>query len=110
MNDRKSINNKYKSVMHSARADMNPLSKLWSIILHFPPIEWTFNLLNKTILRPVPLITSGAVSLIGGLGLYSIALYNGYPMYGSEIPLLLLGGLFIGIIFDYLRIIFGGSS
>lgn len=110
MNQRKDINSKYKHVMRSARSQMNPISQLWSYIIHFAPIEWLLNILNRTILRPVPLLTSGITAFIGGLGLYSISLYNGYSMSGSEIPLLLIGGLFIGIILDYLRIFFGGSA
>lgn len=110
MNQRKDVNEKYAKVMAHARKQMGPIGKAWSHIIHFLPIEILLNLLDKTILRPIPLLTAGMVAFMGGLGLYSIALYNGYSMNGAAIPLLLIGGLFIGIIFDYLRIFFNGSA
>ena len=107
MNQRKDINERYCNVMSAVRNQMNILGKIWSRLLHFPPINLLLDILDKTILRPVPFLVAGLASSIGGLGLFCIALYNGYSMAGSEIPLLFIGGLFVGIAFDYLRILFG---
>ncbi len=95
--------------MHSVRQEMGPLGKLWSLFIHFPPVEILLTLLNRTVLRPFPLLVAALVGLLGGLGLYGIALYNGYVLSGAEIPFLIIGGLFLGIIFDYLRIFFNGD-
>lgn len=110
MNSRKELNARYRQVMKSARKQMGVLGKFWSVFIHLPPVDLLLGLLDRTILRPIPLLTSGIVALAGGLGLYSITLYNGYQMYGAEIPLLLIGGLFIGIAFDYLQILFNGND
>ena len=110
MNPRKDMNQEYNKTMAKVRADMGPSGKLWSYIIHFPPLEVLLSLLDRTVFRPVPLLTASVIAFLGGLGLYSMSLYNGYHMSGTEIPLLLISGLFIGIIIDYLKIFFGDNA
>lgn len=110
MNQRKDINEKYNKAMTVTRSHMNIISRIWSRFIHFAPVELLLNLIDRTIFRPIPLLSAGIAAFFGGLGIYSISLYNGYSMSGSEIPLLLIGGLFVGIIFDYLKIFFSGNA
>lgn len=110
MNERKEVNDKYSQVMSTTRSQMGLLGRMWSHIIHFPPIEGLLRLLDNTILRPVPLLSSGLLALFGGLGVYLISLYNGYTVSTSITPLLAIGGLFIGIVIDYFRIFFGGAE
>lgn len=110
MNPRKDINKRYSETMKSVRNQMGVIGKISSIILHFPPIEILLSLMDRTILRPIPLLFSGIAAFLGGLGLYSISLYNGYQMNDAVIPLLLIGGLLVGVVFDYLQIFFNGTD
>ena len=56
--------------MKSVRNQMGVIGKISSIILHFPPIEMLLSLMDRTILRPIPLLFSGIAAFLGGLGLY----------------------------------------
>ena len=107
---RKEVDASYKKIMKSVRSEMGIVGNLFSYIIHLPILGGILTLLARTVLRPVPLLSAGIIGLAGGLGMYGIALYNGYAMNTSLVPLLLLAGLFIGIVFDYLRIFFGGSA
>ncbi|MBP9738199.1 hypothetical protein KBD20_00760 [Candidatus Saccharibacteria bacterium] len=92
----------FNTTMHHVRKDLKPAERTLSRVIHQPVIEKTSEAVGKTIARPSGLIGAAVAAFIGLLFIFGVAKYAGFQLSGSEMPLLLLIGLVIGLFTEWI--------
>lgn len=91
----------FKTTMHHVRKNLSTPERAMSKVIHQPTIERASEIAGKTIARPSGLIGAATAGLIGLAFIFSIAKYAGFQLSGSEMPLLLLAGLVVGLLSEW---------
>ena len=91
----------FNTTMHHVRKDLKPTERTFSKLIHQPVVEKTSEAVGKTIARPSGLIGAAVAACIGLLFIFGVAKYAGFELSGSEMPLLLLIGLVIGLFTEW---------
>lgn len=90
----------YQHTMASVQRQLPTLSRSFSKVIHNPAIERTSEVAAKTVARPS--VTAGATTtaVIAGGFIYLFARHYGYEISYIFIPLLLLVGGVVGVVFE----------
>lgn len=102
-------NASFKKQMKDVRAELKPVSRAFSKVIHNKVIEKTSDVVGATIARPNAILSGAVVAFILTLGVYVIAKNIGYVLSGFETIAAFIIGWIIGIVFDYLRILVTGK-
>lgn len=110
-----SINNKQRSESYTRTLkqvqDELPLgSRLFSKITHAKAIEKTSDFLGSTVARPDAMLSGAFFAFILTLLTYITAKTIGYALSGFETIAAFILGWIIGIIYDYLHVLFTGKK
>jgi hypothetical protein len=81
-------------------------NRTFSKIIHNKYVELTSDFLGNTIARPNALLVGAIMAFTLTIILYTIAKTIGYNLSGSETIAAFAIGWAIGIIYDYLRVLF----
>jgi hypothetical protein len=101
-----SRNASYKQTMDTIQREMSAPSRVFSKVIHNKTVEEVSNVIGATIARPNAILSGAICAFVLVLGLYSLAKYMGFALYGSETIAAFIAGWLIGILFDLLRTIF----
>lgn len=91
----------FNTTMHHVRKNMNIVDRTVSKVIHTPAVEKTSEVIGKTVARPSGLLGASVASFIGLLLIFGVAKYAGFQLSGSEMPLLLLIGLVLGLLTEW---------
>lgn len=100
----------FNETMREVRSQMSPTSRAFSKVIHQPAIEKTSEVLGNTIARPNALLSGALFAFLFTAAFYLIARFNGYPLSGSEAIASFIVGWCVGLILDYLRLLFVGKK
>ena len=112
---RGSINKKqreksYIKTMERVQSELPMGSRLFSKVIHNKFIEKTSDVLGDTITRPNAMLSGTVVAFILTLLTYTIAKTVGYALSGFETIAAFIVGWVLGIVYDYLRVLFTGTK
>lgn len=94
-------NKSFNTTMHHVRKDLSTPERTLSKIIHQPTIERVSDIAGKTVARPSGIIGAGIATCIGLSLIFGIAKYAGFPLSGSEMPLLIVIGMAIGLFAEW---------
>jgi hypothetical protein len=93
--------NAFKAIMHHTRNGLKKPERTFSLIIHQPVVEKVSEVAGKTIARPSGIMGATVAAFIGLLSVYGIARFIGFPLSGSEMPLLLAIGFGVGLFLEW---------
>ncbi len=91
----------FNTTMAHVRHNLSRPEKNFSKFIHKPAVEKTSEVLGKTIARPSGIVGATVAAFIGLFSVYGIAKFSGFPLSGSEMPLLLLSGFVVGLFIEW---------
>lgn len=98
----------YRTIMSETQAQLPPVSRAFSKIIHNPVIESVSEAAGKTIARPNAVLAGSLSAFLIVLGTYLVARYFGYPLSGFETIAAFIFGWILGICFDFFRTMITG--
>ena len=98
----------YTRTIKQVQNEMPPTNRILSRIIHEKTIERVSDLLGNTIARPNAMLSGAFFAFALTLLAYVTAKTIGYVLSGSETIAAFIFGWIIGIIYDYLRVLFTG--
>lgn len=107
---KKQKNDSFKRTMTRVQSELPVIERVFSKVIHNKAVEKASNIIGNSIARP-NLILSGAFSaFLLTLITYWIAKRVGYQLSGSETIVAFIIGWSIGIVYDYLKLLFTGKK
>lgn len=107
---KKQKNESFKRTMTRVQSELPITERIFSKVIHNKTVEKASNIIGNSIARP-NLILSGAFSaFLLTLITYWIAKRVGYQLSGSETITAFIVGWIIGIVYDYLKLLFTGKK
>lgn len=100
----------FNATMREVRTQMSPMNRAFSKIIHQPAIEKTSEFIGNTIARPNAILSGSLTAFLFTASFYLIARFNGYPLSGSETIASFVVGWCVGLIIDYIRLLFAGKK
>lgn len=100
----------YKRHMQQVQSQMSAPQRAFSKVIHAPVVEKTSEFVGGTIARPNAVLSGAVAAFILVLGVYLIARHFGYVLSGFETIGAFIIGWVIGIVYDYLKLIFTGKK
>lgn len=107
---RRQLNDSYKKTIKQVQKDLPLGNRIFSKITHNPVIEKTSDIIGGTIAKPNAMLLGSIVAFVLTLATYTIAKKTGYDLSGSETIMAFIIGWTIGIIYDYLKVLFTGKK
>jgi len=108
--NKKQLDKSYDQTMHHVQNELPKSSRSFSRIIHNKTVEKTSEVLGSTIARPNAILAGAIVAFILTLLTYTVAKTIGYALSGFETIAAFIIGWIIGIIYDYLRVLFTGKK
>jgi len=99
----------FNTTMREVRSQMSPASRTFSKIIHQPTVEKASELLGNTVARPNAILSGSLFAFLFTASFYLIARFNGYPLSGTETIASFILGWLVGLIIDYIRLLFVGK-
>ncbi len=100
----------FKRQMTEVRAELPPISRTFSKVIHNRAVEKVSEVVGSTVARPNAILAGSVSAFIITLAVYVIAKNIGYQLSGFETIGAFIIGWVIGIIYDYLRLIVTGKK
>lgn len=100
----------YNATMKDIRTQMPAPSRAFSKFIHNPVIEKTSEVVGSTVARPDAILAGSVSAFIIVLGVYVIAHVFGYPLSGAETIFAFILGWFVGILYDFFRVMITGKT
>ncbi|MEI6054212.1 MAG: hypothetical protein WCQ49_02465 [Candidatus Saccharibacteria bacterium] len=108
--NKKQLNESYKKTLKQIQTELTPASRGFSKIIHNNVVEKTSELIGSTVARPNAILLGAFTAFVLTLVVYLTAKNIGYRLSGSETIISFFVGWLIGILIDYIRIIFTGKK
>lgn len=105
----KQLDESYARTLKQVQDELSASDRLFSKITHNKVIDKTSDALGSTIFRPNAMLSGAISAFILTLLVYLTAKTMGYVLSGFETIAAFAIGWLIGIVFDYLRILFVGK-
>jgi hypothetical protein len=107
------INNKrdksYKNTLKRIQKELNATDRIFSGIIHLKLVERISDTVEYTLARPNPILIGSITAFILTLAAYMISKKIGYQLSGTETIIAFAIGWSIGLIYDYLIVLFKGK-
>jgi hypothetical protein len=100
----------FKKQMKDVQAELPPVSRTFSKVIHLKAIEKTSEAIGATVARPNAILAGAVVAFIATFSVYLIAKNIGYALSGFETIAAFIVGWIIGVVYDYLRVLFTGKT
>lgn len=100
----------YKHTMKQVQNELPAVSRAFSKVIHNKTIEKTSEVLGDTIARPNAILAGAFSAFILTLLTYTVAKTIGYALSGFETIAAFIVGWLIGIVYDYMRVLFTGKK
>lgn len=100
MNNIKDINKKnYRKNLATIKKQLSPLNQTFSNVVHAPIIDSILAFIDRTLLRPIPLLTGAILTTISMASCLILTIF-GYSLSGLEFTISFSTGWLIGLIYD----------
>ena len=99
----------FKKHMQQVQAELPPVQRAFSKVIHNPVIEKTSEVVGATVARPNAILAGSIVAFFAVLAVYLIARTYGYVLSGFETIGAFIVGWIIGVLYDYLRVLITGK-
>lgn len=100
----------FNTTMREVRSQLSPINRTFSKVIHQPVVEKTSEFLGNTVARPNAILSGSLFAFLITAAFYLIARFNGYPLSGTETIATFIIGWCVGLIFDYIRLLFAGKK
>lgn len=100
----------YKKTMKQVQSELPAVSKTFSKIIHSKFIENTSEVVASTVARPNAILMGSIFAFTLTLLSYTVAKTIGYRLSGFETIASFVLGWTLGIIYDYLKVLFTGKK
>lgn len=100
----------YAHTMETIQAEMSAPARAFSKVIHNKTVEKVSDVAGSTIARPNAILSGSICAFVLVLALYIHARYIGYALSGFETIATFLLGWFIGIVFDFIRVMVRGKN
>lgn len=100
----------YDATMREVHSQMSGPSRAFSSFIHNPTVEKVSDAIGGTVARPNSILAGSVLAFLFTLVIYLIARYFGYALSGSETIASFIIGWLVGLVFDYVRVLFMGKS
>ena len=100
----------YKRHMKQVQAELPPVQRTFSKVIHAPVIEKTSDVVGGTIARPNAILAGSMVAFIAVLVVYLTARHFGYALSGFETIGAFIVGWLIGLLYDFFRVMITGKK
>lgn len=107
---KKQLDKSYKQTMKQVQNELPTSSRAFSKVIHNKAVEKASDAVGNTIARPNAMLAGAVAAFILTLITYTIAKTIGYKLSGFETIGSFILGWIIGIIYDYLRVLFTGRK
>lgn len=107
---KKQQNESYKRTLKRAQSELNLSDYLFSKVIHNRFIEKTSDIIGSTIARPNSILIGAFLSFVLTLVAYTVSKNIGYKLSGFETIAAFILGWIIGLIYDYLKVLFFGKD
>lgn len=96
----------YKQTLRNIQSEMSGPSRVFSKIIHNKTVDKTSDFIGNTVARPNAILSGAVCAFVLVFGLYTLAKYMGFALYGSETIAAFIIGWVLGVLFDLLRGVF----
>lgn len=96
--------------MKRVQSEMPTTQRLFSKIIHNKTVEKTSEVIGNTVARPNSILSGSISAFLVTLLTYYVAKTIGYRLSGSETMVAFIAGWILGLIFDYLKLMFMGNK
>jgi len=100
----------YKKHMKSLQAELPPVQRGFSKVIHNPVVEKTSEVVGSTIARPNAILAGAIVAFFAVLGVYLVAKHFGYTLSGFETIGAFAVGWIFGILYDFFKVMITGKK
>jgi len=100
----------FQTTMKEVRSQMSPAARGFSKVIHNPAVEKTSEVIGNTVARPNAILTGSLFAFLFTASFYLVARFNGYPLSGTEAIASFIVGWCVGLIIDYVRLLFTGKK
>ncbi len=100
----------YTQHMKKLQAELPPVQRGFSKVIHNPAVEKTSEALGSTIARPNAILAGAVVAFFLVLAVYLIAKHYGYVLSGFETIGAFIVGWVLGILYDFFRVMITGKK
>lgn len=100
----------FKKTIKQVQSDLPILSRLFSKLIHINIIEEASNLLGRTIFKPNPILIGAFVAFVVTIFNYILVKQYNYELSGYESIIAFTSGWIIGLLYDYLKVLFTGKN
>lgn len=108
--NKKDLNRSYKNTVRQIQGEMKAPSRAFSKFIHNGFVEKASDVAGSTIARPNSMLYGSFFAFLLTLVVYVLAKNLGYTLSGSETIAAFLIGWLLGIIIDYLKVLFTGKK
>lgn len=98
----------FKTHMADAERDMTTSERTFSKFIHLKSIEKASDFASSTVARPNALLSGSIAAFVTITILYFAAKHYGFQLSGFETIAAFVGGWLLGILYDYLSLLFRG--
>jgi hypothetical protein len=99
----------YRQTMRRVQAEMTPVQRQFSKVIHAPVIERTSEVVGSTFARPTAILAGSSTALVLVTAVYIIARTFGYPLSGFETIGAFTFGWILGLTFDFVKVMVTGK-
>lgn len=99
----------YKKTLTEIQSQMSTPARAFSKVLHNPVVERTSDVVGSTVARPNAILAGSTTAFLVVAIVYLVTKYFGYVLSGFETIGAFILGWLLGIIIDYLRVLFSGK-
>lgn len=103
-------NESYKRTLKRVQSELPILNRILSKIIHNKVIEKASDIAGGTIARPNSILFGAISAFIFSLITYYVAKRIGYQLSGSETIVAFMAGWIVGMLYDYLKLLFTGKK
>lgn len=100
----------FTTTIREVQSQMSPGNRALSKVIHQPTVEKISDVVGNTVARPNAILTGALVAFLFTASFYLIARFNGYPLSGSETIASFILGWLVGLVIDYIRLLFTGKK
>lgn len=100
----------FNTTMREVRSQMSPASRTFSKVIHQPAVEKASEFIGNTVARPNAILSGSLFAFLFTASFYLIARFNGYPLSGTETIASFILGWLVGLVIDYMRLLFVGKK
>ena len=100
----------YKKHMAALQAELPPVQRTFSKVIHNPVVEKTSEVVGATVARPNAILAGAVVAFFAVLAVYLTAKHFGYVLSGFETIGAFIVGWVLGCLYDFFRVMITGKK